>query len=68
MRDRLQSRRKTLTLVRDVEISSGLSLSLEWVAEEERVTEWISGDSDLEKGRRLMQRIKERGWVSGEGH
>ena len=66
MRDRLQAKRKPVTMLSDLEVpqdSQRLSLSLEWVSEEAQATEWIEADSDEEKGRLLVRRIQQRGWL-----
>jgi electron transfer flavoprotein beta subunit len=68
MRDRLQAKRKPISLLNDISVNKERSVALRWVPIEARAIEWIDGDNDAEKGQRLARRLLDRGWISKGGH
>lgn len=67
MRDRLQAKRKPIRKINSVQFPPGRTIRLSWVPTEARTIEWISGDSDAEKGKELVKRLADRGWITRKG-
>ena len=64
MQGRLKAKRKPITPINVREISPSLPMRLVWISPEQSDIQWIQGDSDEEKGRRLIQQLRKAGWIS----